>query len=224
MPPLNRNLFRFRSCVSAHQCFWQVGQSSLLRPRIHKSSFSIETLDKLSNSFGKTLSHTIIMAEPTAADGGDGELKDEIWGNLRLRRSRSKSTYYGVTKVNSKKNPWQAWVKSSTRQQQSLGCFSSAHRAAVEVANALAQNSGEDLDSPRKQQPRGALAIHPRCTPRHLSSCAMPSRWDCQPARQLSSKRGCSCSPQLIPPIGATLAEWTVLSHLIETDASALPQ
>ena len=83
MPPLNRNLFRFRSCVSAHRCFWQVGQSSLLRPRIHKSSFSIETLDKLSNSFGKTLSHTIIMAEPTAADGGDGELEDEIWGNLR---------------------------------------------------------------------------------------------------------------------------------------------
>ena len=30
------------------------------------------------------------MAEPTAADGGDGELEDEIWGNLRLRRSRSK--------------------------------------------------------------------------------------------------------------------------------------
>ena len=141
MPPLNRNLFRFRSCVSAHRCFWQVGQSSLLRPRIHKSSFSIETLDKLSNRFGKTLSHTIIMAEPTAADGGDGELEDEIWGNLRLRRSRSKSGYYGVTKVNSKKNPWQAWVKSSTRQQQSLGCFSSAHRAAVEVAPRLSRRT-----------------------------------------------------------------------------------
>ena len=189
-------------------------------PQIHPSL--IETLEQFRQD--SITYHAIIMAEPTAADGGDGELEDEIWGNLRLRRSRSKSTYYGVTKVNSKKNPWQAWVKSSTRQQQSLGCFSSAHRAAVEVANALAQNSGEDLDSPRKQQPRGARAIHPRCTPRHLPSCAMPSRWDCQPARQLSSKRGCSCSPQLIPPIGATLAEWTVLSHLIETDAPALRQ
>ena len=61
-------------------------------------------------------------------------------------------------------------------------------------------------------------AIYPCCTPRHLPSCAMPSRWDCQPALKLSSKCGCSCSPQLIPPIGAILAEWTVLSHLIETD------
>ena len=61
-------------------------------------------------------------------------------------------------------------------------------------------------------------AIYPCCTPRHLPSCAMPSRWDCQPALKLSSKCGCSCSPQLIPPIGATLSEWTVLSHLIETD------
>ena len=50
------------------------------------------------------------------------------------------------------------------------------------------------------------------------ASCVMPSRWDCQPALQLSSKCGCSCSPQLIPHIGATLAEWTVLSHLIESD------
>ena len=136
------------------------------------------------------------MAQPS----GDGELEDEIWGNLRLRRSHGKSGYYGVTKVNSKKNPWQAWIKSSTRQQQGLGCFSSAHRAAVEVAKALAQNSGEDLDSPRTQQPRGARAMHPCCTPRHLPSCALPSRWDCQPTLQLSSKPWLQLYPQLIPP------------------------
>ena len=104
------------------------------------------------------------MAEPTAAEGGDGELEDEMWGNLRLRRGGGKSGYYGVTKVNSKKRPFQAWIKSATRKQQGLGSFATAQRAAIEVAKALAQQDGEDLDSPRKQKPRGARAIHTRCS------------------------------------------------------------
>ena len=108
------------------------------------------------------------MAQPP----GDGELEDELWGNLRLRRSRSKSGYYGVTKVNSKKKPWQAWIKSATRKQQSLGTFKTAQLAAVEVAKALSQNEGEYLDSPRKQKARGALATHPCCPPLRLPSCA----------------------------------------------------
>ena len=36
------------------------------------------------------------MAEPTAAEGGDGELEDEMWGNLRLRRGGGKSGYYSA--------------------------------------------------------------------------------------------------------------------------------
>ena len=55
-------------------------------PQIHPSL--IETLEQFRQD--SIISHTIIMVEPTAADGGDGELEDEIWGNLRLRRSRSK--------------------------------------------------------------------------------------------------------------------------------------
>ena len=113
------------------------------------------------------------MAEPTAAEGGDGELEDEMWGNLRLRRGGGKSGYYGVTKVNSKKRPFQAWIKSATRKQQGLGSFATAQRAAIEVAKALAQQDGEDLDSPRKQKPRGARAIHTRCST--LSGRHVPS-------------------------------------------------
>ena len=113
------------------------------------------------------------MAEPTAAEGGDGELEDEMWGNLRLRRGSGKSGYYGVTKVNSKKRPFQAWIKSATRKQQGLGSFATAQRAAIEVAKALAQQDGEDLDSPRKQKPRGARAIHTRCSTLSPMSCAL---------------------------------------------------
>ena len=113
------------------------------------------------------------MAEPTAAEGGDGELEDEMWGNLRLRRGGGKSGYYGVTKVNSKKRPFQAWIKSATRKQQGLGSFATAQRAAIEVAKALAQQDGEDLDSPRKQKPRGARAIHTRCSTLSPMSCAL---------------------------------------------------
>ena len=53
-----------------------------------------------------------------AQSPGDGGFEDEIWGNLRLKRSRSKSGYYGVTKVKSAKNPFQAWIKSATSRQQ----------------------------------------------------------------------------------------------------------
>jgi hypothetical protein len=116
------------------------------------------------------------MAEPTAAEGGDGELEDEMWGNLRLRRGGGKSGYYGVTKVNSKKRPFQAWIKSATRKQQGLGSFATAQRAAIEVAKALAQQDGEDLDSPRKQKPRGARAIHTRCSTLSPMTCHVPSR------------------------------------------------
>ena len=85
-----------------------------------------------------------------------------MWGNLRLRRGGGKSGYYGVTKVNSKKRPFQAWIKSATRKQQGLGSFATAQRAAIEVAKALAQQDGEDLDSPRKQKPpRCACYSHP---------------------------------------------------------------
>ena len=91
------------------------------------------------------------------AEAREGELEDEMFGNLRPKRSRSKSGYYGVTKVKSAKNPFQAWIKSATRQQQSLGCFATAKEAAIRVAAALAQAEGEDLDSPRKQSRRGVL-------------------------------------------------------------------
>ena len=96
-----------------------------------------------------------------------------MWGNLRLRRGGGKSGYYGVTKVNSKKRPFQAWIKSATRKQQGLGSFATAQRAAIEVAKALAQQDGEDLDSPRKQKPRGARAIHTRCSTLSPMSCAL---------------------------------------------------
>ena len=36
------------------------------------------------------------MAEPAAAEGGDGELEDEMWGNLRLRRGGVQSGYYSA--------------------------------------------------------------------------------------------------------------------------------
>ena len=69
------------------------------------------------------------MADPTtAADGLQGELEDEVFGSLRLKRSRSKSGYNGVTKVKSAKKPYQAWIKSATRKQQGLGSFATAIR------------------------------------------------------------------------------------------------
>uniref|UniRef100_A0A7S3AZE8 AP2/ERF domain-containing protein n=1 Tax=Haptolina ericina TaxID=156174 RepID=A0A7S3AZE8_9EUKA len=98
------------------------------------------------------------MADPTTtANGSEGELEDEIFGNLRLKRSRSKSGYYGVTKVKSAKKPYQAWVKSAKRRQQGLGSFATAKEAAIRVATALAQAEGEDLESPRQQSRRGSV-------------------------------------------------------------------
>jgi hypothetical protein len=116
------------------------------------------------------------MADPTtAADGLEGELEDEVFGNLRLNRSRSKSGYYGVTKVKSAKKPYQAWIKSTTRKQQGLGSVATAKEAAIRVATALAQAEGEDLEFPRKQSRRGALCPRPavhiaHCT-KHISAC-----------------------------------------------------
>ena len=89
----------------------------------------------------------------------DGELEDELWGNLLLKRSRGKSGYYGVYGPSkSKKRPFQAMIKSEkTGRQQGLGSFATAKEAAVRVATAIAQGEGDDLDSPRKQNKRGAL-------------------------------------------------------------------
>ena len=118
----------------------------------------------------------IVMADPTTtANGSEGDLEDEMFGNLRLKRSRSKSGYYGVTKVKSAKKPYQAWVKSAKRRQQGLGSFATAKEAAIRVATALAQAEGEDLESPRQQSRRGALCPRPalhiaHCT-KHISAC-----------------------------------------------------
>ena len=91
--------------------------------------------------------------------GKESSKTSEMFGNLHLKRSRSKSGYYGVTKVKSAKNLFQAWIKSATRQQQSLGCFATAKEAAIRVATALAQAEGEDLVSPRKQSRRVAAEV-----------------------------------------------------------------
>ena len=63
----------------------------------------------------------------------DGELEDELWGNLLLKRSRGKSGYYGVYGPSkSKKRPYQAMIKSEkTGRQQGLGSFATAKEAAV---------------------------------------------------------------------------------------------
>jgi len=93
------------------------------------------------------------------------ELEDEAWGNLWLKRKVGGTGYVYVTgpHAKSKSNPYQARVKNKrTGKLQGLGCFPTAHRAAVEVAKVLANGDDEDLDSPEKKKQRGALpTTHP---------------------------------------------------------------
>ena len=58
---------------------------------------------------------------------------------------------------------YQARVKNKrTGKTQGLGCFPTAHRAAVEVAKVLANGDDEDMDSPKIKKQRGALpTTHP---------------------------------------------------------------
>ena len=93
------------------------------------------------------------------------ELEDEAWGNLWLKRKVGGTGYVYVTgpHAKSKSNPYQARVKNKrTGKLQGLGCFPTAHRAAVEVAKVLANGDDEDMDSPEKKKQRGALpTTHP---------------------------------------------------------------
>jgi hypothetical protein len=93
------------------------------------------------------------------------ELEDEAWGNLWLKRKVGGTGYVFVTgpHAKSKSNPYQARVKNKrTGKTQGLGCFPTAHRAAVEVAKVLANGDDEDMDSPKKKKQRGALpTTHP---------------------------------------------------------------
>jgi hypothetical protein len=97
-------------------------------------------------------------------DGADTEeeLPDEIYGNLRLKRAKNETGYMYVTRPGkSKKKPYQARIKNKRLgKTQHLGSFVSAHRAAIAVATALAQNENENMDSPRKHAQRGACDPH----------------------------------------------------------------
>ena len=95
------------------------------------------------------------------AEAHDGQLDDEICGNLRLKRKVGGTGYMYVTgpKLKSKKNPYQARVKNNrTGQTQNLGLFPTALAAAVAVASALANGDADDMDSPQKRRKRGVFA------------------------------------------------------------------
>ena len=95
----------------------------------------------------------------SGGEAADGDLPDEIFGALRLKRSTKAMTgYIGVYKSAGKKKPFTAQVKNKrTLRYQNLGTFQTAHAAAVAVAAAMSQGNDEDMDSPRKQAGRGTL-------------------------------------------------------------------
>ena len=96
------------------------------------------------------------------------ELPDEIFGNLMLKRAKNETGYMYVTRPGKSKNkPYQARIKNKRiGKTQHLGSFVSAHKAAIAVATALAQNEDKDMNSPRKHAQRGAR--HPHVHMQHV--------------------------------------------------------
>ena len=119
---------------------------------------------------------TLIATPAMANVPDDGELEDERWGNLYLKRKAGGTGYVFVTGPHSKSKvrPYQARIKNKrTGKTQSLGSFKTAHAAAVEVAKVLANGDDEDMESPQKRQKRGALPTSRPCL------CLWPERPSC---------------------------------------------
>ena len=87
------------------------------------------------------------------------ELPDEIFGNLMLKRAKNETGYMYVSRPGKSKN-------KRIGKTQHLGSFVSAHKAAIAVATALAQNEDKEMNSPRKHAQRGAR--HPHVHMQHV--------------------------------------------------------
>ena len=117
------------------------------------------------------------MDDPAAS--GEGDLPDEPYGNVWLKRSSKAATgYVGVYKSAGKKRPFQAQIKNKRNgKSQSLGTFETAQLAAAAVANALAVGDDKDMDSPRKQAHRGEwLRTHAPNFSHAPRSCSVSDR------------------------------------------------